>query len=71
MRLCSELLNKHCLPHQVRKDSSSEFGLGQDIIKVLPLHASKDWRYPWLPWWAWATCPPRAETSARKHSCSM
>lgn len=40
MRLCSELLSKHCLPHQVRKGSSSEFDPGQDNIKVLPLHAS-------------------------------
>jgi superfamily I DNA/RNA helicase len=46
MYLCSELLSKHCLPHQVRKGSSSEFDPGQDSIKVLTLHASKGLKFP-------------------------
>jgi superfamily I DNA/RNA helicase len=44
--VCSDLLNRRGLPHQVIKGSASPFDPAADRIKVLTMHASKGLEFP-------------------------
>ena len=50
--MCTALLCKRKLPHQLCQNSFSVFDPGLDSMKVTTLQSARGWSFRWWRWWA-------------------